>query len=184
LYDDGIQVIGVPKTIDGDIQVRDDDGNVCCARCHSAFTQQPARSPTPSPAFATTRAPTSNIITSARSWGGGQPLALEVAAGTPTTVIGEDLVDFVDEERLERARRDKTTDRTACGMTLRHLSRMICEDRAGAAAGKNYGVSSSGGGSGVHQRGGKVFIMKPNTIIAEYNRTHDREFHRVSAAGG
>ena len=31
LYEDGIQVIGVPKTIDGDIQVRDARGEVLCA---------------------------------------------------------------------------------------------------------------------------------------------------------
>ena len=31
MMDDGIQVIGVPKTIDGDVQVRDADGNVLCA---------------------------------------------------------------------------------------------------------------------------------------------------------
>jgi pyrophosphate--fructose-6-phosphate 1-phosphotransferase len=31
LLEDGVQVIGVPKTIDGDIQVRDADGNVLCA---------------------------------------------------------------------------------------------------------------------------------------------------------
>ncbi|MCK7514610.1 MAG: 6-phosphofructokinase [Desulfobacterales bacterium] len=31
MFDDGIQVIGVPKTIDGDIQVRDDQGHVLCA---------------------------------------------------------------------------------------------------------------------------------------------------------
>ncbi len=31
MFDAGVQVIGVPKTIDGDIQVRDDDGNVLCA---------------------------------------------------------------------------------------------------------------------------------------------------------
>ena len=29
--DDAIQVIGVPKTIDGDVQVRDADGKVLCA---------------------------------------------------------------------------------------------------------------------------------------------------------
>ncbi|HSO20202.1 MAG TPA: 6-phosphofructokinase, partial [Desulfosarcina sp.] len=31
MLDDGIQVIGVPKTIDGDVQVRDADGKVLCA---------------------------------------------------------------------------------------------------------------------------------------------------------
>jgi pyrophosphate--fructose-6-phosphate 1-phosphotransferase len=31
LFDHGIQVIGVPKTIDGDIQVRDANGHILCA---------------------------------------------------------------------------------------------------------------------------------------------------------
>jgi len=31
MIEDNIQVIGVPKTIDGDIQVRDANGNVLCA---------------------------------------------------------------------------------------------------------------------------------------------------------
>jgi pyrophosphate--fructose-6-phosphate 1-phosphotransferase len=31
MMDDGIQVVGVPKTIDGDVQVRDADGHVLCA---------------------------------------------------------------------------------------------------------------------------------------------------------
>jgi pyrophosphate--fructose-6-phosphate 1-phosphotransferase len=30
MHNTGVQVIGVPKTIDGDIQVRDDDGRVLC----------------------------------------------------------------------------------------------------------------------------------------------------------
>ena len=30
-FQDGLQVIGVPKTIDGDIQVRDAEGKVLCA---------------------------------------------------------------------------------------------------------------------------------------------------------
>jgi len=31
MFDDSLQVIGVPKTIDGDIQVKDIDGNILCA---------------------------------------------------------------------------------------------------------------------------------------------------------
>jgi len=107
-------------------------------------------------------------------------LALEVAlqAHPNITIIGEDLVDFVDEERLEKARRDKTTDYTAFGMTLRHLSRMICDGIVKrAAAGKNYGVIVIPEGVLEFINEVEVFIMKLNTIIADYNRTHDRDFH-------
>jgi diphosphate-dependent phosphofructokinase len=31
MFEDGVKIIGVPKTIDGDIQVRDSDGKVLCA---------------------------------------------------------------------------------------------------------------------------------------------------------
>jgi pyrophosphate--fructose-6-phosphate 1-phosphotransferase len=87
-------------------------------------------------------------------------------------------VDYVDVERLEKARREKTTDYTAFGMTLRHLSRMICEGIVKrAAAGKNYGVIVIPEGVLEFINEIEVFIMKLNTIIADYNRTHDRDFH-------
>jgi pyrophosphate--fructose-6-phosphate 1-phosphotransferase len=180
LYDDGIQVIGVPKTIDGDIQVRDDEGNVLCAVSFGFHTA--AR------AFANSIAGLCNDASSdikyyhvCKVMGRvASHLALEVALQSHPnlTVIGEDLVDFVDEERLEKARRDKTTDYTAYGMTLRHLSRIICEGIVKRArAGKNYGVIVIPEGVLEFINEVEVFIMKLNTIIAEYNRTHDREFH-------
>ncbi len=180
MFDDGIQVIGVPKTIDGDIQVRDDNGHVLCAVSFGFHTA--AR------AFANAIAGLSNDASSdikyyhvCKVMGRvASHLALEVALQSHPniTVIGEDLVDFVDEDRLGKARRDRTTDYTAFGMTLRHLSRMICDGIVKrAAAGKNYGVIVIPEGVLEFINEVEVFIMKLNTIIAEYNRTRDRDFH-------
>jgi pyrophosphate--fructose-6-phosphate 1-phosphotransferase len=177
---DGIQVIGVPKTIDGDIQVRDDQGHVLCAVSFGFHTA--AR------AFANSIAGLCSDASSdikyyhvCKVMGRvASHLALEVAlqAHPNITIIGEDLVDFVDEERLEKARRDQTTDYTAFGMTLRHLSRLICDGIVKrAAAGKNYGVIVIPEGVLEFINEVEVFIMKLNTIIADYNRTHDRDFH-------
>jgi pyrophosphate--fructose-6-phosphate 1-phosphotransferase len=177
---DGIQVIGVPKTIDGDIQVRDDQGRVLCAVSFGFHTA--AR------AFANSIAGLCNDASSdikyyhiCKVMGRvASHLALEVAlqAHPNITIIGEDLVDYVDEERLEKARRDNTTDYTAFGMTLRHLSRLICDGIVKrASAGKNYGVIVIPEGVLEFINEVEVFIMKLNTIIADYNHTHDRDFH-------
>lgn len=180
MFNDGVQVIGVPKTIDGDIQVRDDQGHVLCAVSFGFHTA--AR------AFANSIAGLCNDASSdikyyhvCKVMGRvASHLALEVAlqAHPNMTIIGEDLVDYVDEERLEKARRDNTTDYTAFGMTLRHLSRIICDGIVRrAAAGKNYGVIVIPEGVLEFINEIEVFIMKLNTIIADYNRTHDRDFH-------
>jgi pyrophosphate--fructose-6-phosphate 1-phosphotransferase len=177
---DGIQVIGVPKTIDGDIQVRDDDGNVLCAVSFGFHTA--AR------AFANCISGLcSDASSDVKYWHVckvmgrvASHLALEVAlqAHPNITVIGEDLVDFVDEERLEKAHTEGMTDYTAYGMTLRHLSRLICEGIvARAKSGKNYGVIVIPEGVLEFINEVELFIMKLNTIIAEYNHTHDRDFH-------
>jgi pyrophosphate--fructose-6-phosphate 1-phosphotransferase len=175
-----VQVIGVPKTIDGDIQVRDDNGHVLCAVSFGFHTA--AR------AFANAIAGLSNDASSdikyyhvCKVMGRvASHLALEVALQSHPniTIIGEDLIDFVDEDRMEKARRDHTTDYTAYGMTLRHLSRMICDGIVKrAAVGKNYGVVVIPEGVLEFINEVEVFIMKLNTIIAEYNRTRDRDFH-------
>ncbi len=180
LFDDGVQVIGVPKTIDGDIQVRDADGHVLCAMSfgfHSA-----AR------AFA---GAISNLCTDSSSdikyWHickvmgrVASHLALEVALQTHAnmTLIGEDLADYVDTQRLKKAEREGTVDYTAYGMTLRHLSRLICDAIVRrAAAGKNYGVIVIPEGILEFINEIEIFIIKLNTIIAEYNSTHDIDFH-------
>ena len=180
MVEDGIAVIGVPKTIDGDLQVKDAAGNVLCAISfgfHSA-----ARS-------------FSNQISNLCSDGSSDikywhickvmgrvasHLALEVALQTHAsmTFIGEDLADFVDEKRLAAAKGRSTVDYNAYGMTLRHLSRVICEGIVRRARyGKNYGVLVIPEGILEFINEIQVFIIKLNTIIAEYNDVHDADFH-------
>ena len=180
LRKDGVQIIGVPKTIDGDIQVRDADGKVLCAMSFGFHTA--AR------AFAGS---ISNLCTDSSSdikyWHickvmgrVASHLALEVALQTHAnmTLIGEDLADYVDQDRLQKAMEANSTDYHAYGMTLRHLSRMICDSIVRrAAVGKNYGVIVIPEGVLEFINEIQVFILKLNTIIADYNRTHDRDFH-------
>jgi pyrophosphate--fructose-6-phosphate 1-phosphotransferase len=180
MFQDGIQVIGVPKTIDGDIQVRDAKGEILCAMSFGFHTA--ARS------FAKA---ISNLTTDCSSdvkyWHickvmgrVASHLALEVALQTHAnmTLIGEDLSNYIDNQRLENARRKGTVDYSSYGMTLRHLSRVICDGivRRGAV-GKNYGVIVIPEGVLEFINEIQVFIIKLNTIIAEYNNTHDRNFH-------
>ena len=180
MMEDGIQVIGVPKTIDGDIQVHDANGKVLCAMSFGFHTAARAFSQA-----------IANLCTDASSdvkyWHVckvmgrvASHLALEVALQTHAnmTLIGEDLSDYVDEARLEKARKDGVVDYTAYGMTLRHLSRVICDaimDRA--AVGKNYGVLVVPEGVLEFINEIQVFIIKLNTIIAYYNNMHDKDFH-------
>jgi pyrophosphate--fructose-6-phosphate 1-phosphotransferase len=180
LFENGVQVIGVPKTIDGDIQVRDADGHVLCAMSFGFHTA--AR------AFALA---ISNLTTDCSSdikyWHVckvmgrvASHLALEVALQTHAnmTLIGEDLADYVDTQRLKAGREAGTVDYTAYGMTLRHLSRLICDAIVRrAAAGKNYGVIVIPEGILEFINEIEIFIIKLNTIIARYNRNHDVDFH-------
>jgi diphosphate-dependent phosphofructokinase len=180
MFDDGIQVIGVPKTIDGDIQVRDAEGRVLCAMSFGFHTA--AR------AFANS---ISNLCTDSSSdvkyWHickvmgrVASHLALEVALQTHAniTLIGEDLSNYIDREKLEKASSKDEVDYSAYGMTLRHLSRMICDGISRrASVGKNYGVLVIPEGVLEFINEIQTFIIKFNTIIAEYNQKHDREFH-------
>lgn len=180
LFEDGIQIIGVPKTIDGDIQVRDSAGNVLCAMSFGFHTA--AR------AFANE---ISNLCTDSSSdvkyWHickvmgrVASHLALEVALQTHAniTLIGEDLADYMDKARIEKAQKEKKIDYNAYGMTLRHLSRIICDGIVRRAVkGKNYGVMVIPEGVLEFVNEIQVFIIKLNTIIAEYNETHDTDFH-------
>ncbi len=176
----GIKVIGVPKTIDGDIQVKTDDGRILCAISfgfHSAamsFSQN-----------------ISNLTTDAGSaikyWHVckvmgrvASHLALECAFQTHAnlSLIGEELADYTDQQRIEKARETGTVDYTAYGMTLRHLSRVICDTIVRRAArGKNFGVMIIPEGILEFINEIQVFIIKLNKIIAEYNHTHDNNFH-------
>lgn len=176
----GVQVIGVPKTIDGDIQVRDASGRVLCAVSFGFHTA--AR------AFALA---VSNLCTDSSSdvkyWHickvmgrVASHLALEVALQSHPnmTLIGEDLADYVDKKRLEKAQKETGTDYNSYGMTLRHLSRVICDGiLRRAAVNKNYGVIVIPEGVLEFINEIQVFIIKLNTIIAEYNQTHDTDFH-------
>ncbi|MGD9016332.1 MAG: 6-phosphofructokinase, partial [Desulfobacterales bacterium] len=180
MIDDGVQVIGVPKTIDGDVQVRDADGNLLCAISfgfHSA-----AR------AFSQDISNLCNDCSSDRKYWhickvmgrSASHLALEVALQTHAnmTLIGEDLAEYVDPRRIATADKKGETDFTAFGITLRHLSRVICDGIVRRAAmGKNCGVLVIPEGVLEFINEIQVFIIKLSTIIAEYNRTHDRDFH-------
>ncbi len=180
MMEDGVQVIGVPKTIDGDIQVRDADGNVLCAMSFGFHTA--AR------AFANA---VNNLCTDSSSdvkyWHickvmgrVASHLALEVALQTHAnmTLIGEDLADYIDYKRVKKAEEKGEIDYNAYGMTLRHLSRVICDGIIRrAAVGKNYGVIVIPEGILEFINEIQIFILKLNTIIAEYNETHDNDFH-------
>lgn len=180
LRQDGIQVIGVPKTIDGDIQVQDAKGQNLCAVSFGFHTA----------ALAFSRN-IANLCTDAASdvkyWHickvmgrVASHLALEVALQThPTlTLIGEELADFVDMERIRAAEKKGERDYTAYGMTLRHLSRIVCDGIVRrAAAGKNYGVLVIPEGLLEFINEIQVLIIKISTLIAEYNHTHDTGFH-------
>ncbi len=178
----GIKVIGVPKTIDGDIQVTTDDGDVLCAISfgfHSAaraFSQN-----------------ISNLSNDGQStvkyWHVckvmgrvASHLTLETALQTHATLslIGEELADYVDQDRLGKARENKTIDYNAFGITLRHLSRLICDTIVKRASfGKNYGIMIIPEGILEFINEIQVFIIKLNKIIAEYNTIHDQDFHRA-----
>jgi pyrophosphate--fructose-6-phosphate 1-phosphotransferase len=185
MFSDGIQVIGVPKTIDGDIQVRDTRGEVLCAMSFGFHTAARAFSNS-----------ISNLCTDCSSdvkyWHFckvmgrvASHLALETGLQTHANLvlIGEDLADYVDPDRLAQARQEGVEDYTAFGMTLRHLSRVICDAIVRrAAVGKNYGVIIIPEGVLEFINEIQVFIIKLNTIIAGYNRTHDRDFHSAFTA--
>jgi diphosphate-dependent phosphofructokinase len=180
LFKEGVQVIGVPKTIDGDIQVRDADSNVLCAMSFGFHSAARAFSQS-----------ISNLCTDCSSdikyWHVckvmgrvASHLALEVALQTHAniTLIGEEMADYVDQQRLARAQEAGTVDYTAFGMTLRHLSRLICDAIVRRAeVGKNYGVIVIPEGILEFINEIELFIIKLNTIIADYNAMHDRDFH-------
>jgi len=176
----GIKVIGVPKTIDGDIQVKSDDGQVLCAISfgfHSA-----AR------AFARNISNLANDGSSdVKYWHVckvmgrvASHLTLESALQTHVNLalIGEELADYLDEDRLAKAAGN--TDYNAYGMTLRHLSRVICDIIVRRAAfGKNHGIMIIPEGLLEFINEIQVFIIKLNKIIADYNTRHDLDFHRA-----
>jgi len=176
----GIQVIGVPKTIDGDIQVKTECGEVLCAISFGFHTAARGFSQN-----------ISNLAMDANSdvkyWHickvmgrVASHLALESALQTHAnlTFIGEELADYVDSARLEKAEKDGEIDYTAFGITLRHLSRVICDAIVRRAAwGKNYGIMIIPEGILEFINEIQIFIIKLNKIIADYNNIHDMDFH-------
>jgi pyrophosphate--fructose-6-phosphate 1-phosphotransferase len=175
-----IKVIGVPKTIDGDIQVKTDDDQVVCAVSFGFHTAARAFSQN-----------ISNLTTDAGSdikyWHickvmgrVASHLTLECAFQTHAnlSLIGEELADYTDQERLAKARESNSVDYTAYGMTLRHLSRFICDTIVRRAAwGKNFGVIIIPEGILEFINEIQVFIIKLSTIIGDYNYIHDTDFH-------
>lgn len=179
----GIKVIGIPKTIDGDIQVKTENGKVLCATSfgfHSA-----AR------AFAQNISNLANDGSSdIKYWHVckvmgrvASHLTLETALQTHVNLalIGEELADYVDQDRMSKSlAQDGQMDYNAYGMTLRHLSRVICDIIVRRAAfGKNYGLMIIPEGILEFINEIQVFITKLNKIIADYNRIHDIDFHRT-----
>jgi pyrophosphate--fructose-6-phosphate 1-phosphotransferase len=176
----GIKVIGVPKTIDGDIQVQTDDKEILLAISfgfHSAaraFSQNISNL-------------TSDAGSDVKYWHickvmgrVASHLTLECAFQTHAnlSLIGEELADYTDLKRIEKAEKNGTIDYTAYGMTLRHLSRLVCDTIVRrAAAGKNFGVMILPEGILESLNEIQVLIIKLNRIIADYNHIHDNDFH-------
>ncbi|WP_299978280.1 6-phosphofructokinase [Desulfobacula sp.] len=176
----GIKVIGVPKTIDGDIQVKTDDKETLCAISFGFHTAARAFSQNISNL-------TSDASSDIKYWHVckvmgrvASHLTLECAFQTHANLsfIGEELADYTDHHRIEKAKKKGTIDYTAYGMTLRHLSRLICDTIVRRAAnGKNFGVMIVPEGILEFINEIQVFIIKLNAIIADYNLTHDIDFH-------
>jgi pyrophosphate--fructose-6-phosphate 1-phosphotransferase len=180
LYKDGIQVLGVPKTIDGDIQVKDKNGETLCAMSFGFHTAARAFARNISGLCADSSSDVKYWHVCKVMGRVASHLALEVALQVHPNLcmIGEEMADYIDSERIEKARAAGTIDYTAYGMTLRHLSRVICNAIVRRAeVGKNYGVIVIPEGILEFINEIQVFIIKLNTIIAEYNQTHDTNFH-------
>ncbi len=176
----GIKVIGVPKTIDGDIQVKTDEGEVLCAISFGFDTAARAFSQNISNL-------TSDGNSDVKYWHVckvmgrvASHLTLECAFQTHAnlSLIGEELANYTDYQRIEKAEKEGKIDYTAYGITLRHLSRLVCDTIVKrAACGKNFGVIIIPEGILEFINEIQVFIIKLNKIIADYNNIHDIEFH-------
>ncbi|KPA18155.1 diphosphate--fructose-6-phosphate 1-phosphotransferase [Candidatus Magnetomorum sp. HK-1] len=182
LIKDGIQVIGVPKTIDGDVQVRDEDGNVLCAISfgfHSAarsYAQQISHL-------------CSDGSSDVKYWHVckvmgrvASHIALEAALQTHAnmTLIGEDLINYVDHKRLLENNQEGEIDFDAYGVTLNQLSKIVSQAIVRRARyGKNHGILIIPEGILEFINEIQKFIIKLNTIIADFNNTHDKNFHAV-----
>ncbi|MBF0450359.1 MAG: 6-phosphofructokinase [Candidatus Magnetomorum sp.] len=180
LIKDGIQVIGVPKTIDGDVQVRDEDGNVLCAISfgfHSAarsYAQQISHL-------------CSDGSSDVKYWHVckvmgrvASHIALEAALQTHAnmTLIGEDLINYVDKKLLAKNQHHGEINFDAYGVTLRQLSKIVSQAVVRRARfGKNNGILIIPEGILEFINEIQKFIIKLNTIIADYKHVHGSDFH-------
>jgi len=187
MFKDGVQVIGVPKTIDGDVQVKDSRGAVLCAISFGFHSAARAFSESISNLC-------SDCASDVKYWHickvmgrSASHLALEVGLQTHAniTLIGEDIAEYTDKEKEKKAREANVIDSSAYGMTLRHLSRVICRGIVKrAAVGKNFGVIVLPEGVLEFINEIQTFIIKLNAIIGDYNRTHDSDFHKEFPLAG
>jgi pyrophosphate--fructose-6-phosphate 1-phosphotransferase len=180
LHKDGVQVIGVPKTIDGDVQVRDDNGEVLCAISfgfHSAarfYAQQISHLG-------------SDGSSDVKYWHVckvmgrvASHIALEAALQTHAnmTLIGEDLIDYVDKKRLEFSQNNNEIDFDAYGVSLQKLCEIVSRAIVRRAAfGKNHGILIIPEGILEFINEIQTFIIKLNIVIAHYNMNHNSSFH-------
>ena len=180
LYKDGVQVIGVPKTIDGDVQVRDDNGDVLCAISfgfHSAarfYAQQISHLG-------------SDGSSDVKYWHVckvmgrvASHIALEAALQTHAnmTLIGEDLIDYVDKKRLAASEKKSEIDFDAYGVSLQKLCEIVSRAIVRRAQfGKNHGILIIPEGILEFINEIQTFIIKLNIVIAHYNMTHNIDFH-------
>ena len=180
LYKDDVQVIGVPKTIDGDVQVRDDNGEVLCAISfgfHSAarfYAQQISHLG-------------SDGSSDVKYWHVckvmgrvASHIALEAALQTHAnmTLIGEDLIDYVDKIRLAASEEKNEIDFDAYGVSLQQLCAIVSRAIVRRARfGKNHGILIIPEGILEFINEIQTFIIKLNIVIAHYNMTNEVDFH-------
>jgi len=180
LRKDGVQVIGVPKTIDGDVQVRDDNGDVLCAISfgfHSAarfYAQEISHLG-------------SDGSSDVKYWHVckvmgrvASHIALEAALQTHAnmTLIGEDLIDYVDKKRLASSGNKHEIDFDAYGVSLQKLCEIVSQAVVQRARfGKNHGILIIPEGILEFINEIQTFIIKLNIVIAHYNMNHETSFH-------
>jgi len=180
LKKDGVQVIGVPKTIDGDVQVRDDNGEVLCAISfgfHSAarfYAQQISHLG-------------SDGSSDVKYWHVckvmgrvASHIALEAALQTHAnmTLIGEDLIDYVDKKRLAASQAKNEIDFDAYGVSLEKLCEIVSRPIVRRARfGKNHGILIIPEGILEFINEIQTLIIKLNIVIAHFNMNNESDFH-------
>jgi len=180
LFHDGIQVIGVPKTIDGDVQVRDDNGEILCAISfgfHSAsrsYAQQISH-------LCSDGSSDDKYWHVCKVMGRlASHIALEAALQTHAnmTLIGEDLTNYVDKKRLAANKGKNGVDFDAYGVSLEKLCDIISQAVVRRARfGKNNGILIIPEGILEFINDIQKLIIKLNIIISHYNMNNESDFH-------